>query len=361
MARLLQTGFELGTSASVGADTTATALIAVVPSSPSPRSGTYCLRCLANSITAQVWSMKRIAQAAASEVWYAFGFQHSLVGEPVNAVSFFRVFDAAGTMLLALVCDGGTIRAYYQTGVGNSMTATTGWTLIGSGSVSASSGAWHLIEVRYVPHLTNGLLEVYLDGASILSASAVRTAQSTTPATECALTFTRYGVATGSAASFCAFDDLRVNDTTGSRNNGRPFDEAIRLMVPTGAGDLTQLSRGGTDSGANWSQVEEVPPATADYVTGASAGLTDLYATDDFPTSAISAISLVAQVANSDGAGGTVNLVSKTGAGQSNGSAYALTAVWTYQNRLLETDPSDGAPWNSSKLTSLQLGARIAS
>jgi len=190
----------------------------------------------------------------------------------------------------------------------------------------------------------------------------VRTAQTTATYATVVLGLTVLAPSLTTSTCTHAFDDLRINSTAGSVNNGRPGDEAIRLVVPTGAGDLTQLSRGGTDSGANWSQVDEVPPTGGtDYVHGASAGLCDLYATDDFPVSAISAIAVLGQVANSDGAGGSVALPTKTGAGQSDGSAFALTLTWTIQTRLLETDPADGGAWTAAKLAGLQLGAKVVS
>lgn len=56
------------------------------------------------------------------------------------------------------------------------------------------------------------------------------------------------------------FDDLAINDGTGSFQNSYPGDGRIIHLHPDGAGDNTTWSRGGTDTGANWSQVSEVTP-----------------------------------------------------------------------------------------------------
>ena len=56
------------------------------------------------------------------------------------------------------------------------------------------------------------------------------------------------------------FDDLAINTNSGAYQNSWPGDGKIVHIRPNEAGDNAQWNRGGTDSGANWSQVSEVTP-----------------------------------------------------------------------------------------------------
>jgi hypothetical protein len=373
MTRLGQAGFEVGDSSAYGADavgSNATNAVALVTASPAPRSGTYCCRCLigdpTNTTTWTEFHAKKVfLHASKTEMWYALGVQahHPTEAAAAGSCLLLVFHDAAGNANVLITLDAGTLRAYYAT-AGGATPSFGQCTLIGAASSAMSMDAWHLLEVRIVAATgATGNFELYLDGSSVISASSQRTAQTSANLASFALTTGGLqSIALMGANTWHAFDDVRYQDTAGSVNNGRPGDEAIRLLVPTAAGDSADLSRGGTDSGANWSQVDEVPPGGGtDYVHSGTVGHTDLYATTDFPVAAISAISVLAQVANSDGAGGTVYLPTKTGAGQSDGSAYALTPAWTYQSRLLEADPADAAAWSSAKLAALQIGCKIAS
>ena len=368
----MQVGFELGTTQQFGADSTGGTggSVAVVNATPTARSGAYCCKTTMGAGTVGAgWTTyagrKHVTHATATELWYAFGaFFHLAAATTAPGPAFFVTYDPGGNYNLLLAIDSGTIRGYYCT-ANAPTTVGTNAILIAAASSSLTLDAWHHIDVRVVASTTTtGTLEVWVDGARVINATGVRTAQTTASMGSFSLGMTNAPTSqgTGHTADYHAFDDLRVNDTTGSVNAGRCGDESILLMVPTGAGDLTQLSRGGTDSGANWSQVDEVPPGSGtDYVTGATVGFTDLYNLTDVTVSTVSALSVWAQIANPGVGGGSVYLPTKSPAGQSDGSAFALTAAWTIVGRLLETDPADGLAWSQAKITALQAGCKIAS
>lgn len=368
MARIIQAGWEIGDVAYLGAATSSTGVLPVVAAAtPTPRSGAYSLKvqaASAGSLNFATMGKLLVTHASKTELYYAFALYRSdTEANTLPSRTAFATYDTVGNVNTIVFAEGdGSVRAYYAPS-GAAAPSMGVLTLIGASGTSIPNLAWTLIEVRLVAATgATGTCQVKINGTLVIDVSSVRTCQTNANFGAFHLGFGRNGSTGANAASFLAFDDLRVNDNAGSLNTSWPGDEKIRLLVPTGAGDLTQLSRGGADSGSNWSQVDEVPPTGGtDYVTGASAGLTDLYATTDFPVAAVSAISVLAQVANSDGAGGTVNLPVKTTGAQSDGSAYALTAAWTYQTRLLETDPTDAAAWTSAKLAALQIGCRVAS
>jgi hypothetical protein len=52
----------------------------------------------------------------------------------------------------------------------------------------------------------------------------------------------------------------------------------VETLAATGAGDNAEWTRGGTDTGANWDQIDEVPKNETSYVFSTAADQIDLYA-----------------------------------------------------------------------------------
>jgi len=368
MSRIVQCGWETGTADQAGAAAAAgsgMAAPAAAASAPAPRSGAYGLKCVFTAASTSganinnTYSRTVVPHATVSEVWYAFGFYWTHTTEPgAQTWVLLHTLADTGGVNVVLSCDAGVLRAYAAT-AGTSNPAYNQLTAIGAASASATAGAWHLVEVRLIASTTTtGTCQVYLDGTQVINATGVRTAQTTATYATVVLGLTVLALSISTSTCTHAFDDFRVNSTAGAVNNGRPGDESIRLIVPNAPGDLTQLTRAGTDSGQNWDQCDEVPASTAEYVTGAGAGLTDLYHTTDLAPTSVSAVNVLALASNPAG-GGTVALVTKTPAGQSAGTAVSLQTTWGWTSRLLETDPADAGAWSSSKLAALQLGASV--
>lgn len=370
MARLFQCGFETGDTQQIGSDSygSGAGTVTIPSATPAARNGTYSLKCTVGAPNTSVaWTQwlgkKVITHASKTELWYAFGLRavHTVEPSAGGSALVFVAYDTAGNANVLVTLDSGTLRAYYATAGGGAPTFAQ-CTLIGTASAGMSMDAWHLIEIRIVVATgSTGNFELYLDGASVISTSSQRTAQTNANLGQVALMCgALQSIVSIGAAAYHAFDDLRVNDTTGSLNNGRPGDEAIRLLVPNAAGDSAQFTRGGADSGNNYGQVDDIPPnGTTDYVYSSTVGHLDLYNIPTLAVSAIGAVQVIVQAFNSDGGGGALYLPTKTPAGQSDGTLQAITGSPTYYTRTLETDPFDSSTWTQAKLDALQIGVKV--
>jgi hypothetical protein len=363
-------GFETGDNLSYGTNVlgASSGTVTLVSSTPTARNGTYCLKCniTTNPFTGNPWAVrasKLWAHASKTEVWYAFGFyaQHTGEGTPPLQV-FFTARDTAGLVNILLTLDSGVIRAYYVAAASASPTASL--TLLGTSSASFSMSAWHLIEIHLVASTsTTGTCEVWQDGAQVISVTGVRTAFTTANFGQIELCWAASSNSTVTGISPCyhAFDDLRVNDTLGSVNNGRLGDGAILALIPNGVGTTlggTPLTP--TGSGTNWQNVDEVPPSTTDYNAGTTVGTGETYALSDPPSVAsCAAVNVIAYAVNTDNGGGSVGITTRTGAGTSEASAQPITGTATYYNRLLESDPADSGAWSTTKLTALESGITV--
>lgn len=365
MTRLLQCGWETGDANQLGVNIGAGfAAPAVVSATPAPRSGVYCLKCTNTNGALTGWnnaSRQVFVHASKTELYYAFGvYRNDTETNTFPSRNAFYTFDTAGLVNNFLTFeDDGSCRAYYVTAGSQVPSAQT---LIGTSTISIPNNTWTLIEVHIIIATgATGTYEVKIDGVSALSVATVRTAQTNANIGGFGLQFMRVNSTGGSSSSYLAFDDLRVNDTAGSVNNTWCGDESIVMIRPTSAGDSTQFTRGGADSGNNYGQVDESPPnALTDYVYSSTVGHLDLYNCGTATITSISAIDVMMQMFNPDGSGGSVHVVTKTAAGQSDGTAQVVTGTPLIHHRLLELDPADAAAWDQTKLNALQVGVKVA-
>ncbi len=355
MTRLLTCGYETGDREELGTNTIgSSATMALVTTSPTPRlSGNYCLKCTGNTAAGHAFKTFSFG-GNKTEVWSRFGlYIHAATF--TSEVCFAVLNDSTATAQGCLTYTGSDslIRARFSN--------QNSGTLLGTSTLTMTQDAWHLIEWRHqMTSTTVGITEVWLDGTRVINFSGDNTNTANVNVASLALGMgTAYSVTV--AAYYQAFDDIAVNDTAGTINNGQIYDGRVVLLKPNGAGSNTNQTRGGTDSGANWSQVDELPPSLTDYVYSATVGTRDTYALEDLPsgTWAVNCCEVLAYAQNSDTNPGSLGLTVKSGATTNEGSAQALAASAQYFRQLYETDPATSAAWATSAVNVLEAGTTV--
>ena len=357
MTRQLTLGWETGDIAEMGTTTIGTNnSLTVVNTTPTPRAGSYCLKSTITSSATWGPTFLTVSWAAAkAEVWVRFAFFLHTSGSANLAIAELRDPTPASQTALAIGQSDGLLRLY-RGGV------TTG-TLLGTASTAMGLDSWHVIEWRtLISTTTTGTSEVWLDGNQVITLSGDNSNTATLTVQSLLLGCASAGGAVGSTGAYMAFDDLAVNDTTASTpNNARPGDGRIILLKPNGAGSSTQLARGGTDTGANYSQVNEIPPSMAQYVGSPTVAQRDLYALDNLPVAAqsINVVEVIALAQNSDAGGGSVGLTVKSGATTNEAAAIGLSTSSAYVRSRWETDPNTGAAWTGTAIDALEAGVTV--
>jgi hypothetical protein len=356
VTRLLTCGYETGDINEAGVTTTGVSgVVAAVNTTPTPRlSGSYCLKCTSAAVNAQAY--KTLSFGTKTEVWLRFGFwAHPATSTTEGVIAGLLDSTSALQACLTFNPSDGLLRARQYGSVGS-----VAGTLLGTSSLTMSIDTWHLIECRHqITSATAGTTEVWLDGARVINF----TGDNTQTGTAVNVAFVQLGVmvATSVAGLYWAFDDIAVNDTSGSINNGQIFDGRVALLKPTGAGSNTAQTRGGTDSGANWNQVDEFPPSMTDYVFSATAATRDTYALGDLPagTWAVNCCEVLAYAQNSDAGAGSLGLTVKSGSTTNEGTAQSLTTTAQYFRQLYETDPATSAAWTTAAVNALEAGTTV--
>jgi hypothetical protein len=353
VTRLVTTGYETGDVAEIGRSQVGTnGSITLQTASPAARTpGVYCLRVATVGNSAGIPTFKEFDLGTSkTDLWVRFSLWCSLARE----AAFAMVADSAGT---AQACITWAPDGFLRLRLGNADSGT----LLGTSALTVAANTWHTIDWRMqISSTTSGIGEVWLDGSRQINFSGDNT---NTANANVRYVWLGYGVTVGSigGGQYFAFDDIAINDTAGTLNNGQIGEGRVVLLKPTGAGSNTNQTRGGTDTGANWSQTSELPPSLTQYVYAATAGVRDTYALQDLPAGswAVNAVEVVAYAQNSDASAGSLAPTIKSGPTTSEGTATALAATASYVRHLYETDPATGLGWTTSAANALEAGTTV--
>lgn len=263
-------------------------------------------------------------------------FSSSYVSE-----TLFRLLDA-GTVQVDLRTDG-TGKPFF----------TRNGTTIGSTSTTALvANTWYWIELQVTISTTVGVANLYINNVSVLAGSSLNT-QNTGNA------FFNQMALVAVSPNFLA-DSFHFWDSTAGDFTGFPYGEhIIDTRLPNAAGSNAAWTRGGTITGANFSQVNEAnEDADTTYVVSSTANQIDSYA---FPAMAETAgiIGTVAinTVDRIDDVGPhTMDHFTKSGASTALSAAISPSASYLNHQTFRGTDPNTSAAWTLTNLNAAEFG-----
>jgi len=346
MVRLVTCGWETGDINEAGLPAGGGGFT-VGNTNPVPRSpSAYWARC-SNSLSSN--NLNFPFGVNTSEIWVRLSIYWSPGGSGEGA--FIRLLDSAGAVQGALT--GSTSDNLLRVYTGSSST------LLGTSTTQFSFNAWHTVELHWqMLSLTNGNVELWVDGVQWLNLTGVDNVQ-TSNLNMATIRLCLDGFYPGN--NTILYDDLAVNDTTGATNNGRIGDGRVVLLMPNGPGTTTNQLRAGTDTGANWSQVNEVPLSMSQYVYSAVPGTRDTYSVADIPAGSwqINSVDVIAYAQLSDATGGFLAPTLKSGPTTVESPQQTLTVTAAYIRQHYELDPNTNGAWAVSAVNGLEVGTTV--
>lgn len=210
--------------------------------------------------------------------------------------------------------------------------------------------AWACLEIHIHADVA-GHLEVKQDGTSIISYDGDLSGS---------INQIVLGGATFSGipyALYAYYDDIAINDTTGTENNAWPGRGGIYPIHPVGEGNSTMLV---PSTGDNWACVDEVPPNDADYVQSDTAEDKDTYALDasGLPAGQIHAVQWLARATlDAVGTGSIARVIRHAGIDYV-GAAQELSTSLVYKREILEVAPN-GEDWTIAMLNAIEAGVEV--
>lgn len=253
MARLWSSGFELNTN---------TADVEWTNTNDSPtiqtttvRSGTYAGQVTSfTSAISKGWLYQFISAASTGPFFFRFYFRYATLASGENQICVIGVGTSFPPNLVVKlsITTGGQLKLYNVT------------TQVGSNSSALSANTWYRIEIQYdasgAP--TTHILRARLNGVEFAGATNLTIGGS--GIFDIALGG-NLGSEINTAGNFF-FDDIAINDNTGTVQNSYPGNGSIIHLLPDSAGDNNAWSTGaGGSAGAanNFTRVNEVTPDDA--------------------------------------------------------------------------------------------------
>lgn len=355
MARLLSSGFELNSvAANVEIDAVIASTVTVVTSPV--RSGTYSLRCKPTSGATATARMNYLASDV-QDVYYIRAYVY-IAAAGTQQLVLIRVVDSSNANKIAVMLNSnGTLQLR---NIEDSIN-------IGSATSALTLNTWYRVEFKVdTTTLASTAIEARLDGVSFASGTANLTSSISRISMGANLADTTYDV---------YFDDVAVNNSSGSFQNSWPGSGKIIHLRPNAAGDtngfLAQV--GGTVGSANnYTRINEVTPDDVTSYNGSAVlNAEDLFNCDDSGISGSDVVNVVAvgiRMADIAGADATAAFkveIEKTASGTKSQSANlvpnstswktnAAATPWTHP--LVTYQDPDSAAWTQTTLDSMQIG-----
>lgn len=360
MARLFTSGFELN---SLTAGMEWDAAVGVTISSTTVRSGGFAGRVSSLiSGTNQRFRCQFKAAGNNGPFYFRFYFRAATFPSAENRIFALSSSATTGTGVAALITvdNSGALRLYDNIGS------------IGSASSALSTGTWYRIEVLFDRTASAGsqVLRALIDGVQFAGATNRTLGNSILDA--------YYGGNLNSEAQTTGdwfFDDIAINDSAGSNQNGFPGSGKVIHLKPNAAGDANSFAVqvGGTAGSANnYTRVNEVPPDDATSYNGSAVlAQEDLFNVTDSGIGAQDIVNMVAvgvRFADLVGADATAAFkveIIKTSGGTKIQSSALVPNSTTWKSNAAATplifpiityaDP-DGDSWEKTTLDSMQIG-----
>lgn len=223
-------------------------------------------------------------------------------------------------------------------------------------------GAWQYLEVRLrAGENTDGLLEVRVDGVTVISEADVETFNFNLEMVSIAITKNFNNTTPEDADDFVAFDDiyLLVDDATAPNDFLYPC--RIKRIPVVADGSVNDFSP--SSGSVNFALVDELGNVASDYVSTSTNSDIDMYVTDTTaPNATIYAVKVEAEAILD--AAGTISLAARILSGgdvSSTTHTVDSTAVPKLVNHYAVVDPDTSSAWTTATLNDVEIGVQVVS
>lgn len=304
-----------------------------------------------SATTAGSWSAYSLFVNNAETVWLWDSMESEFYGQTRTQI----VSGGEADWWIRFRSPNNTINVYLNRSAGGYLQAVSGGNTWVS-TYALTHTTWYYIQWHITINDSTGVIQVWVNGEQVLNQSGIDTRQDTgTNGDKC----DRIGLV-GSNSFGARFDDWVIDDAS------LPDWLGIEALVPNAAGDVTGLTRGGSDSGSNYGQVDEKPPnSDTDYVYDTVVNDYDLY---NIPSTQWSTVDFVALAIRARSGGAGASLMAHMLKADTNddasadteytGSDIGLTSTYKHYVKIYDQQP-DATSWTPAKVNALQIGVKV--
>ena len=285
-----------------------------------------------------------------SQSSWIIGFAFNLTN--IVAGRILWIFDSGGSVQLLLSVNSDQTLTLYR---GNGSTA------LATSSSTIPLGSWVYIELKFTINSSTGSYTLRINGANAFTGSGANTQASGLSTASRFQFFSPGGTGNDSAQGYIS--DLYICDGQGSTNNDFLGDCRVETLYPTGAGNYTQLTIGGsTPAATNWQGVKETPAdddVTYNYTN--TLNQIDTYQVTDLTSTPTNIFGIQFNVtARKDNSGGRAEtpLIRISGTDYLL-TQYTLTTSYLVNSQIKETSPATSSAWSASEINSAEFGLKL--
>lgn len=346
MARIWSSGFELN---SITADVEWSSVVGSNPTiqTSTVRSGTYALE--VNAVGTIMCIQQIYAATAGAGPYFVRTYLYITSYPSANGAGIIQIGNSTTTQASIQMQTDGSLSLWAQN------------VKVGSNSSVLSLNTWYRIEFKATAGSGTGVIEGKIDGTNFASSTT------TTIGNSDRLTVGMIG----SVTSHTFFDDIAINDSSGTSQTSYPGAGSIVHLHPNGTGDSETAGIAKTGDTPAWKCIDEVTPDDATtFISVAATSDTLDVAIDNSSTAGIGAsdtITLVAvgtRGAATTAANCSVNLRLRSasgGATQTSGNIVRSTTGYTTHIEAAPhiykltsyTDPTTGSAWTPTGTNSI--------
>jgi len=286
-----------------------------------------------------------IFPAAKTELFGRFGFYPTTAtGDDYGGI--WRFYDASLNIMATIAYDKTNAKFLFYRG-------STSQLFCESATNSAPLDSWTCVEFRLKVDNSSGVAQLKIN----TTATSEYTGDTQEGATA-EMASIRLGAPSSGWIPQKYFDDIVINDATGSFNNSWPGAGGIRVMVLSGAGSNTDLT---PSTGSNYACLDEIPASDTDYVSGSTADNYDLYTLDtsNIPASCtVNAVKWSARAKVSEDAANITPVIRSESTTEQQ-SDISLSTSYVVKSLIMDADPIDDAAWDRDKIVALEIGVAV--
>lgn len=218
-------------------------------------------------------------------------------------------------------------------------------------------GAWHWFDLKVVALSgTSGSFELRMDGNTVASATGVNMAGSSATGTQWSWNFGYSYAYQGDTSPY--FDDLVIQDTSGTSNNSWVGDCRIATLLP----DSVDAAGAWTANTGTLATALATHDDDTSYASSSTAADEFFVGVADLPVtpSSVRAVqaTVIGRKTGTDGTTFTPEV--KSGATVGSGASVSLGTSYWASKAIFPVDPATGAAWTAAAVNALKIGGKLS-
>lgn len=287
------------------------------------------------------------------------GFAHYVYPDQAGVlVSCVQIFDAVNNVPQVVIefCANGVVKVW--AGAGYGITPTT--LLAASAAGSFQEDQWFHCEIKATVANSGGAVEVRINTVPVIQLVGADTQNSSNAYFDSVLIGNASRVNT--ATWHNAWDDLFVNDTTGTKNNNWSGNLRVKTQFMIANGFTNNFSIGGTAPAAtNWQSVLNNNMDDTKFVYSSTVGNIDLYTPDpNLNSPLVRSLQVRMGLRQDDATQRMAHAMLRIGGVNYEGSVDQYTnQTFTFYKERFETNPATAVDFTGADVNGLQAGVKL--